>query len=63
MLLVQISVHTVEFHLSGLIGTASHSDTQKIWIIEFIFENKLQRKFELGEKLYKRLFIYVQIKY
>jgi hypothetical protein len=26
---------TVEFQLSGLIGTASHPDMQKIWIIGF----------------------------
>ena len=32
---------TTELHLSGLIGTASHPDMQKIWIIIFLFENML----------------------
>jgi hypothetical protein len=31
---------TVELHLSGLIGTTSHPDTQKIRIIGFLFENQ-----------------------
>jgi len=38
---------TVELHLSGLIGTAGHPDTQKIRIIGFFFENKLQGQFEV----------------
>jgi len=38
---------TVELHLSRLIGSASHSDMQKIQIIGFIFENRLQRQFEV----------------
>jgi len=32
---------TVELHVSGLIGTASHPDMQKIRIIGFFFENRL----------------------
>jgi hypothetical protein len=32
---------TVELHLSGLTGMASHPDTQKIWITGFFFENRL----------------------
>jgi len=32
---------TVELHLSGLIGTASHPDMQKIRMIGFFFENRL----------------------
>jgi len=38
---------TVELHLSGLIGTESDLDTQKIRIIEFFFENKLHGQFEV----------------
>jgi len=30
-----------KIHLSGLIGTASHPDMQKIRIIRFFFENRL----------------------
>jgi hypothetical protein len=37
---------TVEFHLSGLIETASHPDMQKIRIIGFFFENRLNWHFE-----------------
>ena len=32
---------TVEFLLSGIIGTANHPDMQKIRIIGFLFENGL----------------------
>ena len=39
--------YTVELHLSGLIGTASHADMQKIRIIGFFFENRLHWIFEL----------------
>jgi len=35
----------VELHLSGLIGTANHSDMQKIPIIGFFFENRLHWQF------------------
>jgi len=38
---------TVELHLSGLIGTASHPDMQKIRIIGFFFENRLHWQFEV----------------
>jgi len=37
---------TLELRLSGLIGTASHPDTQKIRIIGFFFENRVQWQFE-----------------
>jgi hypothetical protein len=43
-------VSTVEFHLSGLTGTASHPDMQKIRIIGFFFENRLHWRFEVGKK-------------
>jgi hypothetical protein len=33
--------NTVELHLSGLTGTTSHPDMQKIRIILFFFENRL----------------------
>jgi len=36
----------VELHLSGLIGTASHPDMQKIRIIGFFLENGLHWQFE-----------------
>ena len=36
----------VELHLSGFIGTVSHPDMQKIWVIWFDFENKLHWQFE-----------------
>jgi len=38
---------TVELHLSGLIGTASHPDMQKIRITGFFFENRLNWHFEV----------------
>jgi len=38
-------VGTVELHLSGLTGTASHPDMQKFWIIGFFFENRLHWQF------------------
>jgi hypothetical protein len=41
-----ISRNRVELHLSGLIGTARRSDTQKIWIIGFFFENRLHWQYE-----------------
>ena len=43
---VELPVNTVELHLSGLIGTASHTDMQKIRIIGFYFENRLHWPFE-----------------
>jgi hypothetical protein len=36
-----MELRTAELHLSGLIGTASHSDMQKIRIIRFLSENML----------------------
>jgi hypothetical protein len=38
---------TVDLHLSGLIGTGSHPDMQKIRTIEFFFENRLHWQFEV----------------
>ena len=40
-------VNTIELHLSGLIGTASHADMQKIRIMGFFFENRLHWQFEV----------------
>jgi hypothetical protein len=37
--------YTVELHLSGLTGTASHPDMQKILIIGFFFESRLHWQF------------------
>jgi len=49
----------VELHLSGLIGPASHSGMQKIRIIGFFFENRLNWQFEvrllLSNSMYLRL--------
>jgi len=39
--------NAVELQSSGLIGTASHPDKQKIRIIGFFFENRLHRQFEV----------------
>ena len=39
---------TVELHLSGLIGTASHPDMQKIRITGFFFENMLHWQFQVS---------------
>ena len=41
LLLLLLLLSTVELNLSGLIGAASRPDMQKIWIIEFFFENRL----------------------
>jgi len=54
-------------HLSGLIGTASHSDTQKIRITGFFSENRLHWQFEVEKNFLQTavlgyIFIYVQIK-
>jgi len=38
---------TVELHLSGLIGTASYPDVQKIRIIGFFIGNRLHWQFEV----------------
>ena len=60
--------YTVQLYLSGLIGTTSHSDIQKIRIIGFVFENKLYWQFEVGEKILQAvvlsyIFICIQIKH
>ena len=56
------NLDTAELHFSGLIRTTSHSETQKIRIIEFFFANRLNWQFEL-EKIYTngcfRLHIYL----
>jgi len=39
--------NTLELHLSGLIGTASDPDTQKIRIIGFFSGNRLHWQFEV----------------
>jgi len=46
------NAHTVELHLHGLIGAASHPDTQKIRIIGFFFENRLHWQFEVPPLLF-----------
>jgi len=40
--------YRVELYLSGLIGTVSHPNMQKIRIIGFFFENRLHWQFEIG---------------
>jgi len=45
-------INTVELHFSGLIGTANHPDMQKIRIIGFFFENRLQWEFEFRPLLF-----------
>ena len=48
---------TVDLRLSGLIGTTSHLDMQKIWIIGFFFANRLHWQFEVEKDIStKRLF-------
>ena len=44
--------YTVELHLYGLCGTASHPDMQKIRIIEFFFENTSHWQFEVRVLLF-----------
>jgi hypothetical protein len=63
-----VSSHRGELHLSGLIGTASHPDMQKIRITLFFFENRLHWQFEVEQKNLQAavlgyIFIYVKIKY
>ena len=41
------TTRTVELHLSGINGTASHPDIQKIRIIEFFFETRPHWRFEV----------------
>ena len=47
---------TAEHHLSGLPGTTSHTDMQKIQIIGFFFENRLHWQPEVAKIFYIRLF-------
>jgi hypothetical protein len=42
-----VFINTVQRHLSGLTGTASNPDIQKIRIIGFFFDNMLHRQFEV----------------
>jgi hypothetical protein len=58
---------TVELHLSGLTGKASHPEMKKIRIIGFFFDNRLHWQFE-AEKILKaailrHILIYVYIKH
>jgi hypothetical protein len=59
---------TVVLRLSGLIGTASHPDMQKIRKIGFFFENRLHWQFEVENNFYFTavlgcVFISVQLKH
>ena len=59
---------TVELHLSGLTGTTTHPDMQKILTIGVFFENRLHGQFEVGGKNLQTavlgyMFVYVQIKH
>ena len=47
---ITVLISTVQLHLSGLIGTASHPDMQNIRIIGFFFENRLHLWLEMGKK-------------
>jgi len=47
---------TVELNLSGLIGTVSHSDMQKIRVIGFFSENRPHWQIEVWKKFYERRF-------
>ena len=63
-----VPLSTVELHLSGLIGTASHPDMQKIRIIGFFSESRLHWQFEVEKKFLQTAvlgytFICVQIKH
>ena len=42
-----VTLNTIQLLICGLIGTASHPDVQKIRIIGFFFENRLQWLFEV----------------
>ena len=57
-----------KLHLSGLIGTASRPDMQKIRVIGFLFENTPHWRFEVGKNFLQTavlgyVFIYVRIKH
>jgi hypothetical protein len=63
-----LNLYTVERHLSGLTGRASHPDMQNIRIIGSVFENKLYWQFEVGKKILQAavlsyIFICVKIKH
>jgi len=47
---------TVELQLSGLIGTATHPDMQKIRTTGFFSENRLHWQSQVENSFYKRLF-------
>jgi len=56
------NLYTVELHLSGLIGTVSHPDTQKLQIIGTFFEEATSTSLKWEKSFYKwwfRLHIYV----
>jgi hypothetical protein len=52
----KLLTYTVALHLSGLIGTASHGDMQKIRVSGFFFENRLHWQFEVEKNFYKWMF-------
>jgi len=60
---------TVELHLTGLSGTTSHPDMQKIRIIGFFFDSRLHGQFYVhGRKFIQTAFlgyilIYIQTKH
>jgi hypothetical protein len=63
-----LKTHTVELHLSGLIGTTCQPDMQNIRIIGFFFENRLHWRSEVGGKILQTavlgyIFIYVKTKH
>jgi len=63
-----VVAYAVELHLSVLIGTASRPDMQKIRIMGFFFENRLQWQLEMETEFLQTAilgykFIYAQIKY
>ena len=61
------NLHTAELHLSGVIGTTSHSDMQNFRIIGSFFENRLHWQLEVGGKkiiqtaVLGYIIIYIQI--
>jgi len=65
---VASSSKTEDLHLSGFIWMTSQPDMQKIWIIGFFFENRLQWQLQAEKKILKLAilgytFIYIQIKH
>jgi len=50
---------TVELHLFGLIGTASHPDMHKSRIVGFFFESRLHWQFEVKKSLQMALLGYI----